>query len=586
MPVFPAFSALAILITLPLPGAPSPSGTPVFGGVVINEVMYAPSGGEPEWIELKNGSTEEVNIGGLMLSDAARTSRHPIAAGTLLLAPGGFVTLTRDSALLAGSRSGIPGRVINVPGFPSLNNTGDAVFVYERGGMTMDSVVYRPHWGGATGGASLERCDALRASSDSVNWGPCGDPAKGTPGRENSIARREYDACLLRGRGEEHAGQSWDLIVIVYNAGRQPLPAASLLLFDDLNADAVASAGELLVRLPLEGGIAPEESLAFLWGWSAPPPGIHAVIAVVDWSEDQRRANDTVRFTVTVGAERGTVIVNEIMFAPLPGEAEYVEVMNAGTQAVNLGGWTVSDRPGISGTANTLTIPGPGRMIAAREFAVIAGDSGIFRFFPGTRALDPLLVIIPRGGIVSLNNEGDDVVLRDAAGNVIDSVCYVPAWHNPAVIDRTGYSLERILPSGPPNEPTNWTTCVLPEGGTPGRSNSAALRPSVSGAMLVCSPNPFSPDNDGVDDATVVHYQLPRGVWSVQANVFDVRGRLIRRLATSVPGTGQGDLLWDGRDDRRVKARIGIYIVLMEAWDELHGEKLSAKAAVVLAGRL
>ena len=280
------------------------------------------------------------------------------------------------------------------------------------------------------------------------------------------------------------------------------------------------------------------------------------------------------------------MVINEIMFAPLAGEAEYVEVLNAGDCPMSLAGWTLTDRPGVNGKWNSARVDEDGPILEPGGFAVIAQDSSIFRFFPGIAALDPRMIILPRGGFITLNNEGDDIILHDPLGNTVDSVRYVPDWHNPALLDRTGVSLERILVRGPSSDASNWTSCVLPIGGTPGSANSAAAPRSTSATTLSCRPNPFSPDSNGKDDATVIHYNLPEGVWSVSLRVFDVRGRLIRRLVTAVPGTGQGDAVWDGRDDERVRGRMGIYVVLLEAVNQKSGEAITAKSPVVLAGRL
>jgi hypothetical protein len=44
--------------------------------------------------------------------------------------------------------------------------------------------------------------------------------------------------------------------------------------------------------------------------------------------------------------------------------------------------------------------------------------------------------------------------------------------------------------------------------------------------------------------------------------------------------------VWDGRDDERVRGRMGIYVVLLEAVNQKSGEAITAKSPVVLAGRL
>ncbi|MBP1683527.1 MAG: hypothetical protein H6Q27_1091, partial [Ignavibacteriaceae bacterium] len=44
-----------------------------FNDIVINEIMYAPSSGEPEWIELYNKTNEVINLKNWKLSDASTT---------------------------------------------------------------------------------------------------------------------------------------------------------------------------------------------------------------------------------------------------------------------------------------------------------------------------------------------------------------------------------------------------------------------------------------------------------------------------------------------------------------------------------
>ncbi len=49
-----------------LPGA-------VYNDVVVNEIMYAPSTGEPEWVELYNRTASPINLKKWKFSDAAST---------------------------------------------------------------------------------------------------------------------------------------------------------------------------------------------------------------------------------------------------------------------------------------------------------------------------------------------------------------------------------------------------------------------------------------------------------------------------------------------------------------------------------
>ncbi|HTR99898.1 MAG TPA: hypothetical protein VML00_09120 [Bacteroidota bacterium] len=57
-------------------------------------------------------------------------------------------------------------------------------------------------------------------------------------------------------------------------------------------------------------------------------------------------------------------------------------------------------------------------------------------------------------------------------------------------------------------------------------------------------------------------------------------------LATCTPSTGSGECIWDGRDDGKFIARMGIYVIYVEAVSAPGGEMYAARGVVVLARRL
>src|SRR5439155_10520842 len=66
-----------------------------------------------------------------------------------------------------------------------------------------------------------------------------------------------------------------------------------------------------------------------------------------------------------------------------------------------------------------------------------------------------------------LANAGERIALRDARGNTVVSVDYVPHDGWPSAADGSGYSLELIDPSGDPDAPANWKASTV-FNGTPG----------------------------------------------------------------------------------------------------------------------
>ncbi|MBK7047556.1 MAG: hypothetical protein IPH48_13830 [bacterium] len=72
--------------------------------------------------------------------------------------------------------------------------------------------------------------------------------------------------------------------------------------------------------------------------------------------------------------------------------------------------------------------------------------------------------------------------------------------------------------------------------------------PAVT-AVRDITPNPFNP-------ATRIAFDLAHS-GPVRLEVFDVRGRLVRRLVSSALEAGRHEVLWDGRDDQGVGAASG-----------------------------
>lgn len=373
----------------------------------------------------------------------------------------------------------------------------------------------------------------------------------------------------------------------VKNIGLQTVSSHAVEFFRDANDNRVAETSERFATVT-GPSLAPSDSTLVTSNHPPLGSGDHRFIAVVSFSQDENRSNDTASAVLTVGVDRGSLIVNEIMYDPLTGQNEWLELFNRSQSSVNLARWRFTDRPTASGNINSFTITTQSRTIQPGDFVVVAAESTILSLFPELRTPSPdqHLFILNRTGGFSLGNDGDDIVLYDAAGRVIDSVAYSPRWHHPDVTDTKGRSLERISPSGDSNDPRNWSTSAVLAGGTPARHNSVFTTAPPSSATLSISPNPFSPDGDGFQDFCAIRYNLPTSTSTISVKVFDIKGRLVRTLANANLAGAQGEIIWDGMDDSRQRARIGPYIIYLESIDAQGGTVASAKAVVVVAAKL
>jgi hypothetical protein len=368
----------------------------------------------------------------------------------------------------------------------------------------------------------------------------------------------------------------------VHNIGVLASPNADVRFFLDANGDHTADSGEQFLLTPFTS-LAPGDSTTVS---ATHPPlrqGSHRFIAVVELPSDENPSNDTTEVDIHVGVPPGSVVINEIMYEPLSGKSEWIEIYNPGEVEVDLCGWAFSGAPSASGSVSRMTITDTLTLVRGGEFAVISSDSTILQF--SIPSFVPVLILNKLAGL-GFGNEGDDLVLEDRARVTIDSVRYSPSWHQPALSVTRGRSLERINPEFDSNDPHNWSTSASKSGGSPGMRNTIyTSRISVAGS-LTFSPNPFSPDGDGYEDFCLLSYSLPRTTALIRITIFDLRGRVIRTLANSDLSGDHGEILWDGRDDERRRVRVGPHIVLLEAVDGQGGSVATLKGVVVVATRL
>lgn len=139
--------------------------------LVINEIMY---NSETEWIELFNNSADSISLLGFSVGDPVRRSA-PLQE-TFWIPPGGYLVLSSKTLDVSGH--------FVLSNFPTLNNTGDTVFLYDEAGSCVDFVPYSSSWGGGYN-ISLERLCAQLPSNSKYNWSSSREGS--TPAKPNSI---------------------------------------------------------------------------------------------------------------------------------------------------------------------------------------------------------------------------------------------------------------------------------------------------------------------------------------------------------------------------------------------------------------
>jgi hypothetical protein len=106
-------------------------------------------------------------------------------------------------------------------------------------------------------------------------------------------------------------------------------------------------------------------------------------------------------------------------------------------------------------------------------------------------------------------------------------------------------------------------------GGGPQEGTSATIPPSAFLGQNM--PNPFNP-------MTRIEYGVPRvgtpGPVPVQINIYDVKGRHVRRLVHGTQEPGVYTTLWDGRDDRGTAVHSGVFFYRLQAGSTTRTRKM------------
>jgi len=169
------------------------------GPLLLNEIMYAPAEGEPEWIELYNAGTRQVDLMGWRFEDSSE--QVVLCTDTLLLDPGAFAIASGDTAAFRSAWPGVTCPLLEPSEWPALNNStqqgqdyADLLTLRDPPLEPADHVPYDDDWGGGTG-VSLERRGPGLDGWLAASWTGCS--AGGTPGAPNACLGPEPGGAFL-----------------------------------------------------------------------------------------------------------------------------------------------------------------------------------------------------------------------------------------------------------------------------------------------------------------------------------------------------------------------------------------------------
>lgn len=542
--------------------------------IVIDELMADPtpqvSLPNNEWIELRNTSSTAFNLLGWRIGDATGQS------GTMPsynLLPDSFVIICTASAVAAMSAFG---PTISVTSFPSLDNTGDVIYLRSPQNRIIHSVSYSDSWYQnelkKDGGWTLEMTDTKNPCSGFANWKASIDIKGGTPGKKNAVDALNADAAapqLLRAYATDSVN-----ISLVFDEPLDSLKAATAANYsisDGIGApqSAIAVAPTFdKVSLRLNSPLLRNKVYTI------------SVSAVTDCKGNTIGNKNTARVGLSEVADSLNIVINEILFNPKSNGTDYVEIYNRSNKIIDLKQTYIANRSSAGIVSNIKQLSVDNYLLFPQDFMVITEDPSIVKRDFITQNINAFATV---PSMPSFNDDEGDVIILNAQGNIIDELKYDEKWHFKLIDNREGVALERIDYNAQTQNQDNWHSAATSVGyGTPTYKNSQyRLDLQVQGTITV-SPEIVSPDNDGMDDFATVDYNFPSPGYVANITIFDANGRPVRYLQRNALCGIRGNFRWDGLGEKFQKLPVGIYVIYTEVFN-LEGKKKQFKNTIVLA---
>ena len=521
-----------------------------FGTILINEFMSAPNNDQSEFVELfafRNLDMVEWSISDNHLD--------PVLLNTISVSSGDFIVVLSDSNMmdiLDGNA-----HLFFPFNFPSLNNSGDGIYLFDHTESIIDSLNYDTDWP-LTSERSTEKIRQSYTSNGLSNWLLADENISMTPGTRNSVMVLDVDGMIILDSITYSPIPPFPdsvvtILIPIVNAGVESFDGTfSIEMYDD-------EIGEGIIPIMSMGDTIIIESKIV-----SPISGLHSISIILDIVDDGNYENNIATFLLPVRYLFGDVLVNE--FFPLPDstESEFVEIIPQTN--VNMNNWTIRDLGGAKGVFPNLDL-------SAFTYCLITDDSSFLDIIPDTSIL-----ILPGNGLPGLNNSSETIYILDHTESVIDSLQYNENW---ALMDSRSVEKYRITDTS--NEPNNWGISVGEAGKTPGFQNSLFFSDLPSKGRVTISPDPFSPDGDGIDDELTITYSLPYLGAAIRWEIIDMAGRVIAKPYYNYQVGQNGKLKWNGKRDNGKSARIGIYVMKISFQDVASAQSWETVKTVVLA---
>jgi hypothetical protein len=231
--------------------------------------------------------------------------------------------------------------------------------------------------------------------------------------------------------------------------------------------------------------------------------------------------------TFAVGPVVKGLRISEVMYHgreggdPADPNSEYIELVNVGTQSINL------NQVRLAGAVEFVF---PAVDLAPGQYVLVVADPAVFAAQYGNSAL----VAGQYSG--RLSHKGAQIRLLDAAGGLIEQFQYADAWH--PITDGRGFSLTAVDPAADPNilsTRAGWRPSAA-IGGSPGWDDAGQAAAIGSVVVSEIMANPAAGRPDWIELHNTTSQPMDIGGWFLSDSKADLTRYRISQGTTISPG--------------------------------------------------
>jgi hypothetical protein len=537
--------------------ADSVTGVACPGDVIISEIMADPSPAvdlpEKEYIEIYNRTERFINLNNWIFSDGNSRSVFP----ECVLSPRSFMILcqVQDTIFFTDY-----GPVTGLKSFPALTNSGKVIFIGDINGSLIHGIEYSSDWYGdnlkSGGGWSLEIIDPDYPFHQKGNWHASGSKCGGTPGKINSVTGFNPDT-FFKGIENVFPSDCTDIEIRFSETLFDFDTDIENIYIDEIDIINVIPSDPLLRSFTIKAKIPLHRGRIYTLGIAD---------RVTDFASNKAIRNEF-SFGIPEKPGSGHIRFNELLFNPFPGESDFIEFHNCSDKILNVHDLLlVSVKDDSNDTSSVVFVSDEDRCILQGYNNVITENRDLLlnRFFASDADY-----VFEVSNMPSMPDDNGHLILYNRNLEKIDEVFYDEGMHYPLLSNEEGISLEKIRPCSLSSDRSQWHSASESSGwGTPGSSNSVLTEHSENTDLVTLSSTRVTPDNDGFEDFLVIDLKLSGIGNVVSVTVFDETGYFIKKVADNLFAGSEASIVWDGTTDDQKVVSTGIYILLIEVYDD------------------